>query len=158
MNYSHLNAISEHGLGSKQHNRLVKVKRWSGGDMKDMADIIKPAMRKNPTDIIIHAGSNNLSKEGNIMKDVKNLHKFVKENGPDIKLTFSNIMVRRDIKVDQRREEFNKNLKNYCDQNNLGYIDNTNIGEEHLGRGKLHMSKRGTSILANNFINYMNQE
>ena len=155
---SHLNAVNEYGLGSKEKNRLVKIKRWSGGDMKDIADIIKPVIRKNPTDIIIHAGSNNLSKEGNIMKEVKNVYKIVKEDGPDIKLAFSNIMVRKDIKVDSRIEDFNKNLKNYCEQNNLGYIDNTNIGEEHLGRGKHHMSKRGTSILANNFINYMNQE
>ena len=33
---SHLNLVSEYGPGSKQRNRLVKIKRWPGGDMKDM--------------------------------------------------------------------------------------------------------------------------
>ena len=51
--------------------------------------------------------------------------------------------------------DINSRLKNYCQQKHLDFIDNSNILEEHLGNRKLHLNKRGNSVLANNFIKYL---
>ena len=34
-------------------------------------------------------------------------------------------------------------------------IDNTNIKEEHLGNKKLHLNKRGNTVLGNNLLKYL---
>ena len=155
---SHLNAINENGLNSKERNRKVKVRRWPGGSVEDMCDLVKPALRNNPNEIIIHAGSNDMPKPSNVMRDFKTLTNFVKEHSPDVKLTISSIMVRNDFNgIHNKINEINAKLRNYCDQNDLGFIDNSNIDESFLGQYKLHMSKAGTSMLAKNILNHMNQ-
>ena len=155
---SHLNAINENGLNSKDRNRRVKVRKWSGGSVEDMCDLVKSAIRRNPNEIIIHAGSNDMPKTSNIMRDIKKLTKIVKDEAPEIKLTFSSIMVRNDINgLNNKISDTNGKLRNYCDQNELGFIDNENINESFLGKFKLHMSKAGTSMLAKNILNHMNQ-
>ena len=35
------------------------------------------------------------------------------------------------------------------------FIDNGNLKEEHLGQKKLHLNKKGNSILANNFLKFL---
>ena len=49
----------------------------------------------------------------------------------------------------------NKRLKNYCSQTNIEYIENNNIKEEHLGKKKLHLNKRGNTLFANNLLKFL---
>ena len=83
----------------------------------------------------------------------------MKESAPNTKLTFSSILIRKDsAKIPENMiADINGRLKNYCAQNDLGYIDNSNIDASMLGKRKLHMNKKGSSFLAKNIINHMNQ-
>ena len=42
--------------------------------------------------------------------------------------------------------------KNYCNNKNIDSTDNGNLKVEHLGQKKLHLNKKGNSIMENNFI------
>ena len=53
--------------------------------------------------------------------------------------------------MDKKFSQVNSYLKNYCNQKNIDFIDHGNFKEEHLGQKKLHLNKKGNSILANNF-------
>ena len=46
-------------------------------------------------------------------------------------------------------------LKSLCDDNLIDFINNDNIDDSCLSKGKLHLCKKGNAYLANNFINYV---
>ena len=57
---------------------------------------------------------------------------------------FPSLIVRKDKKnIDKEVVDTNAGLRNFCNQKNIDYIDNTNIKEDHLGNKKLHLNKRG---------------
>lgn len=121
--------------------------------------MVKPIIRKHPKEIIIHSGCNDLTKGNNPMTNIKKITKLVKEGAPNTTLTFSSILIRKDqAKITEKMiDDVNSRIKNYCAQNDLGFIDNSNIDASMLGKMKLHMNKKGSSFLAKNFINHMNQ-
>ena len=49
----------------------------------------------------------------------------------------------------------NNRLKIYCSETNIEYIKNNNIKEEHLGKKKLHLNKRGNTIFVNNLLKFL---
>ena len=154
---SHMNNIYENGLRTKE--RKVNIKRWQGGKSVDMLDIIKPLIRKKPDEIIVHVGCNDITNNSNYLTNVKKISEMVNEETPETKLTFSGIMIRKDNKdiKEHTIREINSKLKNYCQQNNLGFIDNSNIDESYLGKQKLHLNKRGSSLLAKNIMDHMDR-
>ena len=81
----------------------------------------------------------------------KKIIKKVKQISPNTKVVFSSLIIRKDKKV----VEVNSRLKNLCAQKNIDFIDNANIKEEHLGNKKLHLNKRGNTVLANNLLKYL---
>ena len=75
---------------------------------------------------------------------------------PNTKVAFSSIVTRKDKKdISKTVQDTNSPLKNYCSLNNIDFIQNSNIMEEHLGIKKLHLDKKGNSLLANNFLKYL---
>ena len=82
----------------------------------------------------------------------------MKDDTLETKLSFSSILIRMDDKdiKEHTIREINSNLKNYCQQNNLGFIENFNFDESFLGKQKLHLNKRGSSLLAQNIRDHMN--
>ena len=50
----------------------------------------------------------------------------------------------------------NKRLRNYCRQNDIHYIDNSDITEDSLGVKKLHFHCRGISFFVKNLLKYLN--
>ena len=87
---------------------------------------------------------------------LKKILKQVKKLSPDTKVAFSSIVTRKDEKdISKTVQNTNSRLKNYCSQKNIDFIQNSNIMEEHLGIKKLHLNKKGNSLLANNFLRYL---
>ena len=79
--------------------------------------------------------------------------KNVKNSSLNTKLVFSSVILRKHKKdISKKIDETNQRLKNYCKQENIDFVDNSNITEEHLGNKKLHLKKRGNSILAKNIL------
>ena len=143
-----LNVISKKGL-SRDHQ--VTVKNLPGGTTEKVLEEIEDLVADKPDCVIIHAGTNITN-----INSLNSVKKIVKKSSPNTKLVFSSILIRKYKKgISKKVTDINSCLKNYCQQKHLDFIDNSNILEEHLGNRKLHLSKRGNSVLANNFIKYL---
>ena len=57
---------------SKSSNK-VNVKFYPGATIEDITDHLRPAMRKKPDAIIIHAGTNDLMNDVNTMKYIRSI-------------------------------------------------------------------------------------
>ena len=105
---------------------------------------------------MVHAGTNDLTKGKNVLHNIKKIVEVVRRISPNTKIAFSSITIRKDKKgIDKNVVETNARLKYYCSQKTLDYIENTNMKEKHLGIKKLYLNKRGNSLLATNFLRYM---
>ena len=78
-----LNGIHERGR-NKDENIKVKIRKYPGTSSIDILDHIKTSLRKAPEQIIIHAGTNDISNKTNYLKNVKKIVKIVKETCKDV--------------------------------------------------------------------------
>ena len=152
---SMLNGIHERGM-NKDANIKVKIRKYPGASSIDILDHIKPSLRKAPEQIIIHAGTNDISNNTSYLKNVKKIVKLVKENCKDTKLSFSSVICRSDVKdIADTINTTNSHLQNYCKQQNVGFIDNGNIKKSDLNPKGLHLHERSSSKLAKNLLDFI---
>ena len=139
-----LNGISKKGL---LRDHQVTVNNFLGGTSEKGLEEIENLVADKADCIIIHAGRNDITNGINSLNSVKNIVKDVKKSSPNTKLVFSSILLRKDKKViSTKMTDINSRLKNYCQQKHLDFIDDSNMLEEHLGKRKLHLNKRGNSV------------
>ena len=151
---SMLNGIQEKGL-NKNADINIKIRKYPGASSNDILDHIRPSLRKEPDQIIIHAGTNDLTSDHNYLNNVKKIVKMVRETCKNTKLCFSSLICRNDLKdIDEKVKKTNTHLENYCKQQNLDFIDNSNIKKSDLNSRGLHLQERGSSKLAKNFLDY----
>ena len=88
----------------------------------------------------------------NTMNRVRKVVAAIKEIGTKskIRLGFSGIVARGDINKEDIVSTNNR-LEKYCKGNEFFFIDNSNIDASCLNKSKLHLNRKGTSYLANNF-------
>ena len=80
--------------------------------------------------------------------------KKIRNTLPATKIAFSSIVLQKERQnINESRTDFNAKLWNFCKQNNIGFIDNGNNKENRLGILKLHLNRKGNSILAKNALN-----
>ena len=152
---SMLNGVHERGM-NKDENIKVKIRKYPGASSIDILDHIKPSLRKAPEQIIIHAGTNDISNSTNYLKNVKKIVKLVKETCKDTKLSFSSVICRTDIRdITDTINTTNSHLENYCKQQNIGFINNGNIKKSDLNSKGLHLHERGSSKLAKNLLDFI---
>lgn len=147
--------VKGHLLTTEEHK--VVVKSFSGASTECMYDHANPTLRMKPEIIILHCGTNDLSKHkdndpetvaGNIMNLA---HHCIKNTEGKTSVIVSSI-TSRDDKHHDKVAEVNSTLKVMCQERNIGYIDNSNILPKlHLNRSKLHLNRKGSSMLARNF-------
>ena len=108
--------------------------------------------------MIICVGTNNLTKKKqnplDITNEIINIAETFRKGG--VQKTFiSSLTCRRS----HQREinEVNKLLMYYASIYNYTYIDNACIRNEHLWKDGLHLNAEGTSILAENYVSYLNR-
>ena len=85
MGDSLLNGINERGL-SKDFN--VKVNNIPGGTSETVLDKIEELVKCKPSSLIVHAGTNDLTKGKNVLNNVKKIVKEVKGSHRILKLRF----------------------------------------------------------------------
>ena len=118
-------------------------------------DHIKPSLRKKPDEIIIHATTNDITTEINMLANVKKIVKLIRDETPETEITFSGLIIRNDRPtLIEKVKTLNEKLRNYCEQQSIGLMDNSNIDETCLGMKKLHLNKKGNGVIARNFLNY----
>ena len=136
----------------------VKVKCHPGATTGDLIDHLNPELRKKPDVIILHGGTNDLSGEVDTIKNLTAVASKIRKKHPHTKLVISSLTMRRDKQMKDpvgKVNELNKNLVNFCVDHNLDLIKHNNIKEDNLSPRKLHLNKSGSSILAKNFLNFI---
>ena len=126
--------------------------------MEDMADYVRPTMKRSPDLIVLHAGTNNLRNEDParvIAEKLMELALNMKGNENDVMV--SSLIARSDDEdLQQKLMQVNEILEAECQRYNLCFIDNGNISPtQHLNGGGLHLNYKGTVLLASNFIEHI---
>ena len=91
----------------------------------------------------------------NTVKKVKKFVKEIEENDGSMDIVISGLIKRFDRNAIDDTERINEKLKQWCIGKGLTFINNNNINESCLNRGKLYLNRRRSSYLANNFKNFI---
>ena len=136
--------------------KYVKVYSFSGADTHDMFDFIKPLLSKNPDEIILHIGTNNLQSTlspEQIVDEILKLRMIIVSFG--IHCTISTL-VKRDDGYWDKGEEVNRLLFDEIPPEQL--IDNSGLESRHLNGSRLHLNTAGSARLASNFRTHIRQQ
>ena len=141
---------------SRDHT--VKIRPHPRATNIDMCDYIKPDLRHQPDVIILHCGTNDIPNEINILKKLKKLLKEIEgyDTHKKPQVVISGLIKRYDQDFNEDIKSINEKIQNLCTSKGLSFIDNSNIDKSCLNRSKLHLNRRGSSFLANNFKQFVN--
>ena len=147
------NKIRARGI-SKQHS--VKVKNFPGTTVERINEEFNNILQSKPNLIIIHDGTNDLATKINPLNHLRKILRKGNELSPKTKLAFSNVIVKKDkVNLERDRKHISSRMQNFCQQKGIGYIDNSNITENHFGMKKLHLNSKGNTEFAKNLINFV---
>ena len=141
---------------SRDHT--VKIRPHPGATDIDMCDYIKPELRHQPDVIILHCGTNDIPNEINTLKKLKKLLKETEgyDTHKKPQVVISGLIKRYDQGFNEDIKSINEKIQNLCTSKGLSFIDNSNIDKSCLNRSKLHLNRRGSSFLVNNFKKFVN--
>ena len=142
--------------------KRIKVRSFSGANIRDMYDNLKPILRKAPTYLIIHAHTNSITEENTaeeLFTELESLVGFATSYQesetntiPDIRL--STPTIRGD---NTQKQETSLKLANMIKNSKYNAIDNSNITTQQLASRGLHLNLSGTKSLAMNIISYVRE-
>ena len=98
---SMLNNVNSRGLSK---SKKVEVLNFPGATSNDILGKIDDVLNRKPESLIVHAGTNDLTNEINLLNNVKKIVTKTKQKSPNTVTSFSNIIIRKD----------KKNLENYA--------------------------------------------
>ena len=151
---SMINGINANGF---RKDLNVKIKPFGGATSADLIDHIKPTLRKKPKNIILHVGTNDLTNNIDTIPNLKSIIKLARTESPNSTVAISNVVIRTDKKnMIEKVNELNKKIDELCRKESIEVINNSNLKDTHLSKRKLHLNQKGLSILAKNFITYLN--
>ena len=152
-----LNSMNSRGLSKSKE---VDVFNFPGAISPDALTKIDDVLKKNPTSLIVHVSTNDLTIDINLLSSVKRVVKKTNKISPNIVLSFSKITFRKD----------KKNLENFLEEFRLeqilildlkisvgkliNLISNDNIKEEYLGIKKRHLNRKGNNIFCREFVKF----
>jgi riboflavin synthase alpha subunit len=81
----------------------------------------------------------------------------VREKSAHIKVAISALTIRKDGHLIQTKVNQTNNLLNsFCSDNNVDFINHTNIDLDCLNRGGLHLNRKGSTIMQRNYMDFLN--
>ena len=145
------NAITK----SIKYKKHIVVKQFSGAKIEDIKYYVKPTQEKQPAQIIIHIGTNDLP--GN--KNSDEIANEIVEFANSIKTSENNVVVSskvfRNNRFNNKAKEVNKKLKHKCKEYNLQLIQHHNINPFcHTNAKVLHLNNYGDKQLTRNFTSF----
>ena len=152
MGDSIIGGLEERRLG--RNGIKVKVRCFPGCTISDMNDYCKPILKKKPSHIVLHVGTNDTNKfcSREIIDKLLSLKNYIQSELPNCKIALSTPTCRYDD------AKSGLTVKHVCDHMKalgLDIVDNGNITGIHLGKRGLHLNGKGTGRLAMNIISYM---
>ena len=150
--------VGDSMVGGVQESRLkslkAKVRKFPGATISDMHDYLKPLLKKNPTNIILHVCTNDAphSSSDKIVHDLKELMDSIMAALPSVKLFFSCPLMRRDnVLANSVVRQVTRRTKVLFN----GAIEHTNIDNSCISLKGLHLNEKGTGRLSKNYISLM---
>ena len=138
--------------------KIIKMRLHPGATTIDICDYIKLELRQKPDVVIVHCGTNDIPNNINTVKKIKKLVKEIEENNHENipQVVIFNIIKRNDQDCNEEIQSVNDKLQRFCTSKGLSFNDNNNIDKSCLNKDKLHLNRRGSSFLANNFKRFVN--
>ena len=104
-------------LGEKVGQRVI-VKSFPGATTTEMNDYLKPTLKRKPQRIILHTGTNYLSKSSpvQVAGNIVDLARMI-ESESDAEIILSEIVTREDNIPDDKINTVNKLVNRYTKQN-----------------------------------------
>ena len=148
---SMLNGIEETKLQMKFD---VKLRAFSGATTEDMHSYLKPLLKKEPTTVILHIGTNDATENGidsdTLVKRILDLKDEIETNVHGCKVIISLPIRRKDnLKANKILSDVREKIISL----KLDTINNSNIADEQLGRRGLHLNQHANARFAQNLIN-----
>lgn len=154
-------SMIKHVQGFRMRNRVgsnVEFRPFPGAKTIDFLDYAKPTIRHKPKAVIIHAGTNDIKDKSarEVAEQLVDVAQSIANDLPDSKIALSQIIKRKDQPdLNSKNAEVNKTMTTFCTQRSWGFISHENIDEKHLNNSGLHLNKKGTGLLASNFMSYL---
>ena len=153
-------SIIQHVQGWKlsTSDKHVAVKSFSGARIADMDDYLKPLLRKDPDEIILHVGTNNIRDESprSVAEGIVNLVTQAQQDFPSTRLTISPLLPRSDnLDFNDKIKEANKILNSFCTSRGLTLLHITNIDLTCLNRRGVHLNRKGSALLSNCYADFL---
>lgn len=139
-------------------NNHVVVKSFSGSTISDMEDYLKPIIRREPSKIILHVGTNDINHltAQQIAKGVANLGTQISQDSPRTKVALSGILPRTDKPgLSSKIKATNDMIKSFCQHNKWDFLDHKSIDPSCLNARGLHLNRKGTTVVAKNITDYI---
>ena len=132
----------------------VKVRFHRGGIVEDMFDHVNAILKRKPTYIILHVGSNNTMTQNpkTIVDNIIKLKDYIESRLKTCTVIISSLIMRNDNKK-ANNTTMRVNVMLY--KLNLQMVNNDNISDIHLGKKGLHLNKRGVGRFALNLISHI---
>ena len=130
---------------------------FSGATVSTMETKLNSLMSNESfSNVIIHVGTNDLvhSLVEVVSKDLENLVMKVKNRTNNIAI--SSVIIGSDGQVDSDKVLlFNRVIKEWCINNDVHFIDNSDINCTHLNGSNLHLNRTGDRLLGRNICAYL---
>ena len=140
---------------SKSTNTRVRVKSYSGATVRDMKDHIKPGLRSNPDNVILHIGTNDIHNKEvpEIANQVADLCEQIKKSNHKSKITISEIITRDDNhSFKSKINEANKLLHAHFIKSEISILSHANLDRtRRLQRRSLRLPTRSKSAQTRHF-------
>ena len=153
-------SIIQHVQGWKlsTSDKHVAVKSFSGARIADMEDYLKPLLRKEPDEVILHVGTNNIRDESSrsVAEGIINLVTQVQQDFPSTRLVISPLLPRSDnLELNDKVKEANKILGSFCSSRGLKLLHITSIDLTCLNRRGVHLNRKGSALLTGCYADFL---
>ena len=144
------------GINEKRLSRdkKVKVRAERGAVIEDMFDHVNAVLRRKPSFIILHIGTNNTINQDyiSIVNGIIRLKRYIETKLETCKVIISLLFMRSD---NRSANHTITRVNALLQEMNFEIIDNNNISDVHLGEKGLHLNKRGRGRFALNLISHI---
>ncbi len=134
----------------------TKIRPFKGARIDDLYDYIAPLLRKKPTNVIIHVGTNDaVDKDAkDIFCELLRLKDHIEDELPGAKVIISCPTLRVDNgKANRTLQDLNNKLIKLAKHDSTyELIPNKNVIGSMIGKRGLHLNKKGSDRIAKNFI------
>ena len=143
----------------------VSIQAFPGCKVDHMKYYAIPQELKNPDEIIIDVGTNDIKESSvssqDIAEGIADIANQIGSHNPSIKVTVSEIIMRgkRDSHLNRKVNKSNRLLREICSQNRWSLLNHDDIGvSDCLANDGLHLNRKCLAVFASSIVNHLNSD